>query len=96
MLQIKEKLTNLDRVTILSEALPYLQKFRGKTIVVKYGGAAMKDENLKVSLVAYPPHPTSPHTHEGQKPESEPPPLTPHVHPLTRPPPAHLPPPQNT
>lgn len=33
---------------ILSEALPYLQKFRGKTIVVKYGGAAMKDPTLKV------------------------------------------------
>lgn len=41
-------LSNLDRVTILSEALPYLQKFRGKTIVVKYGGAAMKDPALKV------------------------------------------------
>jgi acetylglutamate kinase len=35
-------------VSILSEALPYLQKFRGKTIVIKYGGAAMKDERLKV------------------------------------------------
>ncbi|KAM7266437.1 hypothetical protein ACFE04_004334 [Oxalis oulophora] len=30
------------RVDILSEALPFIQKFRGKTIVVKYGGAAMK------------------------------------------------------
>ena len=27
------------RVSILSEALPYLQKFRGKTVVIKYGGA---------------------------------------------------------
>jgi acetylglutamate kinase len=41
-------LTQLDRVTTLSEALPYLQRFRGKTVVVKYGGAAMKDPSLKV------------------------------------------------
>ena len=46
--QLRKQLTNLDRVTILSEALPYLQKFRGKTVVVKYGGAAMKDPTLKV------------------------------------------------
>ena len=30
------------RVKILSEALPYLQKFRGKTVVIKYGGAGTK------------------------------------------------------
>ncbi len=32
---------------ILIEALPYIRKFSGKTIVVKYGGHAMKDESLK-------------------------------------------------
>lgn len=32
---------------ILIESLPYIKKFSGKTIVVKYGGHAMKDENLK-------------------------------------------------
>ena len=32
---------------ILIEALPYIKKFSGKTIVIKYGGHAMKDENLK-------------------------------------------------
>lgn len=32
---------------ILIEALPYIRKFSGKTIVVKYGGHAMVDENLK-------------------------------------------------
>jgi len=37
-------------VSVLSEALPYLQRFRGKTIVVKYGGAAMKDPTLKVKF----------------------------------------------
>ncbi len=36
-----------DRVRVLSEALPYIQKFAGRTIVVKYGGAAMKDSVLK-------------------------------------------------
>ncbi|KAL9225529.1 hypothetical protein vseg_001438 [Gypsophila vaccaria] len=39
------------RVDILSESLPYLQKFRGKTIVVKYGGAAMKSESLQASVI---------------------------------------------
>jgi acetylglutamate kinase len=32
---------------VLTEALPYIQRFTGKTIVVKYGGNAMVDENLK-------------------------------------------------
>jgi acetylglutamate kinase len=35
---------------VLSEALPYIQKFAGRTIVVKYGGNAMTDENLKASF----------------------------------------------
>ena len=33
--------------SVLSEGLPYIQKFKGKTIVVKYGGAAMSDNSLK-------------------------------------------------
>ncbi|MDR2165575.1 MAG: acetylglutamate kinase [Zoogloeaceae bacterium] len=36
-----------DQVAILAEALPYIRKFHGKTIVVKYGGNAMVDERLK-------------------------------------------------
>lgn len=39
------------RVRILSEALPYIQKFAGRTIVVKYGGAAMKDSTLKEYVI---------------------------------------------
>ena len=39
------------RVKILSEALPYIQKFAGRTIVVKYGGAAMKDSALKEQVI---------------------------------------------
>ncbi len=36
-----------DRANVLIEALPYIQRFNGATIVVKYGGHAMKDEKLK-------------------------------------------------
>lgn len=43
--------TEATRVRILSEALPYIQKFAGKTIVVKYGGAAMKDSTLKDKVI---------------------------------------------
>jgi len=32
---------------VLSEAMPYIRRFRGKTIVIKYGGNAMEDEALK-------------------------------------------------
>ncbi|KAF8412433.1 hypothetical protein HHK36_000397 [Tetracentron sinense] len=39
------------RVDILSESLPFIQKFRGKTIVVKYGGAAMKSQTLQASVI---------------------------------------------
>jgi acetylglutamate kinase len=39
------------RVRVLSEALPYIQKFAGRTVVVKYGGAAMKDSTLKDRVV---------------------------------------------
>lgn len=35
---------------VLNEALPYIQRFSGKTIVVKYGGNAMTDEKLKRSF----------------------------------------------
>ena len=36
---------------MLSEALPYLQRFAGQTVVVKYGGAAMKSEELKAAVI---------------------------------------------
>ena len=34
------------RVSVLSEALPYIQRFAGRRIVVKYGGAAMAHAEL--------------------------------------------------
>ena len=37
----------MDKAATLVEALPYIQKFQDKVVVVKYGGSAMTDENLK-------------------------------------------------
>src|SRR5262245_6154568 len=42
--------TAAQRAKILAEALPYIRRFYGKTIVVKYGGNAMTDERLKASF----------------------------------------------
>jgi len=39
-----------ERAQILTEALPYIQRFHGKTIVIKYGGNAMVDDELKKSF----------------------------------------------
>ena len=38
---------NHRRVEILMEALPYIREFRGRTVVIKYGGAAMEQAELK-------------------------------------------------
>ncbi len=38
---------SIDRAKGLIESLPYMQEFRHKTVVIKYGGHAMVDENLK-------------------------------------------------
>ena len=40
-------ITDHERANVLIEALPYIQRFNGATIVVKYGGHAMVDEKLK-------------------------------------------------
>ncbi len=37
---------NLARAEALIEALPYIQEYRGKTVVIKYGGSAMEDEHI--------------------------------------------------
>jgi len=36
-----------ENVTVLLEALPYIREFHGKTVVIKYGGAAMREESLR-------------------------------------------------
>ena len=43
--------TEATRVRVLSEALPYIQQFAGRTVVVKYGGAAMKKSSLKDKVI---------------------------------------------
>ncbi|MDG1249555.1 MAG: acetylglutamate kinase [Gammaproteobacteria bacterium] len=40
----------INSAKVLSEALPYIQRFAGKTIVIKYGGNAMTEERLKQSF----------------------------------------------
>ena len=40
----------VDKAKILIEALPYIQRFSGKTLVVKYGGNAMTDPELESSF----------------------------------------------
>jgi acetylglutamate kinase len=40
----------IDKANTLMEALPYIRRFSGKTIVIKYGGHAMSDEKLKESF----------------------------------------------
>lgn len=41
----------LDKAEVLIEALPYIQRFNRKIIVVKYGGSAMVDEELKARVI---------------------------------------------
>lgn len=45
-----DRLNNHDRAAVLSEALPWLQHLRGKIVVVKYGGNAMVDDELKAAF----------------------------------------------
>jgi len=37
----------MNKAKILTEALPYIRRFKGKTIIIKYGGSIMLDDNLK-------------------------------------------------
>ena len=45
------KISNAGRAQILVQALPYIQRLAGKTIVVKYGGNAMINEELKNAVM---------------------------------------------
>ena len=44
-------ITNPQRAQVLVQALPYIQNFMGKTIVVKYGGNAMINHDLKAAVI---------------------------------------------
>src|SRR5687767_678243 len=41
-----------EKAAVLSEALPYIQEFRGATVVIKYGGAAMDDPAALASFAS--------------------------------------------
>lgn len=45
------KITNADRARILVHALPYIKEYNNKIVVIKYGGSAMLNENLRDSVV---------------------------------------------
>ena len=45
------EITNAHRAEVLTQALPYIQKYYGKSIVVKYGGNAMINEHLKEQVM---------------------------------------------
>ena len=44
------QLTPADKAQVISEALPYIQRFWDKTVVIKYGGNAMTDPNLQAAF----------------------------------------------
>lgn len=46
------KISNSDRAQVLVRALPYIQTHKGKTVVVKYGGNAMVNEELKAAVMS--------------------------------------------
>lgn len=48
---MSENLNALEKAQVLIEALPYIQRFNRKIIVVKYGGSAMVDEKLKKQVI---------------------------------------------
>lgn len=45
-------ISNLERADVLNQALPYIQKYSGRTVVIKYGGNAMINEELKNAVMA--------------------------------------------
>ena len=46
------QITNSDKAQVLAEALPYIQDYAGKVVVVKYGGNAMVDGALKAAVMS--------------------------------------------
>ncbi|MFC6014394.1 acetylglutamate kinase [Nocardia lasii] len=51
-MSVVHSLSALDKAHVLADALPWLQKFRDKIVVVKYGGNAMIDDELKSAFAA--------------------------------------------
>ena len=47
-----DNISNRDKALILNQALPYIQKYTGKTVVIKYGGSAMENPELKKKVMS--------------------------------------------
>ena len=47
-----DNISNRDKAFILNQALPYIQKYTGKTVVIKYGGSAMENPELKKKVMS--------------------------------------------
>ena len=48
---MNNEFTNMQRAEVLVQALPYIKRYNGKIVVIKYGGNAMIDENLKMQVM---------------------------------------------
>ena len=48
---MKTELSNMERAEVLSQVLPYIKKYSGKIVVIKYGGNAMVNEQLKQQVM---------------------------------------------
>ena len=48
---MNNEFTNMQRAEVLVQALPHIKRYNGKIVVVKYGGNAMIDENLKMQVM---------------------------------------------
>ncbi|MBQ7599522.1 MAG: acetylglutamate kinase [Clostridia bacterium] len=44
-------ISNFERAEVLTEALPYIRRYNGKIVVIKYGGSAMTSESLKMQVM---------------------------------------------
>ena len=47
----QEMLSNAERAEVLTQALPYIRQYNNKIVVIKYGGNAMINENLKLQVM---------------------------------------------
>ena len=48
---MKNGFSNMERAEVLTQALPYIKRYNGKTVVIKYGGNAMINESLKQQVM---------------------------------------------
>ena len=48
---MENEFTNMERAEVLTQALPYIKKYSGKIVVIKYGGNAMINEQLKQQVM---------------------------------------------